>query len=84
MSLATKSWLAGRTADCSLGALIAALSSRTPLTVNGRIRPLAVNGSVNGPLTVRWLPLGAWVPGGTLATQGLPAESLPKALALAD
>jgi hypothetical protein len=27
---------------------------RQPLPVNGRMRPLPVNGSVNGPLTVRW------------------------------
>ena len=54
------------------------------------MRPLPVSGSVNGPLTVRWLPLGAWVPGGTLGTHGppgtqapmgLPAESQPLALA---
>ena len=50
------------------------LSSATPLTVNGLMRPLAVNGSVNGPLTVRWLPLGTWVPGDTLGTHGPPGR----------
>ena len=68
--------------ELDLGPL--SLSSATPLTVNGRMRPLPVNGSVNGPLTVRWLPLGAWARGGTLGPKGLPAESQPLPVALAD